>query len=161
MSKDLFNFKSADFSPCRKYRYTLWRWWDENKPYAMFICLNPSTADETKDDPTIRRCINFAKSWGYGGLCVTNLFALRATDPRVMLASFEPIGIDNDKWIQELAKKAGIIIAAWGTYGNYLNRDKQIIEKINNLNCLEKTKHGHPKHPLYIKADTIPVGIHV
>jgi hypothetical protein len=78
-----------------------------------------------------------------------------------MLASFEPIGIDNDKWIQELAKKAGIIIAAWGTYGNYLNRDRQVKDIIENIKCLETTKHGHPKHPLYIKADTIPVAMNV
>ncbi|GHX72979.1 hypothetical protein VCSRO16_3593 [Vibrio cholerae] len=70
---------TAELSKCRKYRYALWRTWDSDKPFAMFIGLNPSTADEKNDDPTLRRCINFAKSWGYGGVCMANLFAFRAT----------------------------------------------------------------------------------
>jgi len=82
----------AKFSACRKYRYALWRNWDESKPYAMIIGLNPSTADENKNDPTITRCINFATSWGYGGVCVTNLFAYCATVPSDMKASNDPIG---------------------------------------------------------------------
>ena len=102
----------AIFSVCRKYRYALWRSWDESKPYVMIIGLNPSTADETKDDPTITRCINFAKSWGYGGVCVTNLFAYRATVPSDMKASNEPIGTENDAWLYKLAREAAIIVAA-------------------------------------------------
>ena len=86
--------KNAKFSACRKYRYALWRTWDESKPYVMIIGLNPSTADENKNDPTITRCINFAKSWGYGGVCVTNLFAFRATVPSDMKTSNDPIGTE-------------------------------------------------------------------
>lgn len=74
----------AELSKCRTYRYALWRTWDESKPFAMFVGLNPSTADELEDDPTIRRCINFSKLWGYGGLCMVNLFAYRATDPTAL-----------------------------------------------------------------------------
>ncbi len=74
----------AELSKCRAYRYALWRTWDESKPFAMFVGLNPSTADELEDDPTIRRCINFSKLWGYGGLCMVNLFAYRATDPTAL-----------------------------------------------------------------------------
>ncbi|HEC24975.1 MAG TPA: DUF1643 domain-containing protein, partial [bacterium] len=100
----------ANLSECRKYRYALWRTWDELKPCAMFIGLNPSTADETEDDPTIKRCINYSKDWGYGGLCMVNLFAFRATSPSDMRASIEPIGSDNDEWIQKLSKEAGVIV---------------------------------------------------
>ena len=88
----------AKFSACRKYRYALWRTWDESKPNVMIIGLNPSTADENENDPTITRCINFAKSWGYGGVCVTNLFAYCATVPSDMKASNDPIGSENDSW---------------------------------------------------------------
>ena len=157
---DLFGNKAADFSPCRDYRYTLWRWWDQEKPYVMFIGLNPSTADEIEDDPTIRRCINFAKSWGYGGFCMTNLFALRATDPKNMINHSVPIGQSNDMWITDIASDAGIISAAWGTNGNHLNRDKDVLELLDKMYCLGKTKDGFPKHPLYIKADTQPVIFH-
>lgn len=153
---DLFGSKSADFSPCRNYRYALWRWWDESIPYAMFVGLNPSTADEIDDDRTITRCINFAKSWGYGGLCMTNLFALRTKHPKVMKAHNSPVGIENNKWLISLSKDAGIIIAAWGVDGIHMRRDEEVKAMINNLHCLEKTKEGHPKHPLYIKADTQP-----
>jgi hypothetical protein len=86
----------AKFSACRKYRYALWRTWDESKPNVMIIGLNPSTADENENDPTITRCINFAKSWGYGGVCVTNLFAYCATVPSDMKESNDPIGSEND-----------------------------------------------------------------
>ena len=97
---------SAIFSSCRKYRYILWRRWavDCNANYAMFVGLNPSTADETDDDPTIRRCIRFAKSWGYSGLCMANLFAYRATDPKDMLVATGPVGVENDKYLLEYAK---------------------------------------------------------
>lgn len=154
---NLFSFKSATFSNCREYRYTLWRWWDEEKPYAMFIGLNPSTADETNDDPTIRRCINFSKRWGYGGLCMANLFALRATDPQEMLKHPLPAGAENDKWIHSLAANAGIVVAAWGVHGKHLNRDEDVVANIDKLYCLKKTKGGFPGHPLYIKSDTEPI----
>ena len=155
--------KAAEFSDCRKYRYTLTRYWDETKPYAVFICLNPSTADETKDDPTVRRCINFSKAWGYGGFVMLNLFSFRATDPKVMKAEYEPIGKDNDVWIKHMADKAGIVIAAWGMHGAFLRRNEEILEMLNGqLHCLALTKDGHPRHPLYLKKDLkpIPLTIH-
>ena len=104
--------KDAVFSDCRNYRYALWRIWDDAKPYAMFIGLNPSTADETEDDPTIRRCMNFAKDWGYGGLCMTNLFAYRATIPANMMSAADPVGAENNAWLANLAENAGVIVAA-------------------------------------------------
>ena len=151
---DLFDYKSAVFSEDRKYRYALWRWWDKSKPYVMFIGLNPSTADETEDDPTIRRCIKFAQSWGFGGLCMVNLFAIRATDPRNMLKHPEPIGIDNDEHLIMISDKAGKIVAAWGTRGDHKNRDKEVMAFIPDMFCLEITKEGFPKHPLYIRSNT-------
>ena len=149
--------KSAKFSPCRAYRYTLWRIWDKSKPYAMFIGLNPSTADEVNDDPTVRRCINYSRDWGYGGLCMTNIFAYRATDPKNMISFPSPIGPRNNFWLKKSSKKAGIIVAAWGTKGEYKNRGSEVIELIDNLQCLRITKDGHPQHPLYLSKNIKPI----
>jgi len=151
--------KSALFSPCRNYRYALWRWWDKEKPYAMFIGLNPSTADEINDDPTIRRCMRFAKDWGYGGLCMANLFAFRATNPKEMKNSSFPVGVQNTDWLVKISKHkdAGVIVFAWGTHGTHQERDLVITDLIPNGMCLGVTKNGHPRHPLYLKADTEPI----
>ena len=119
----------------------------------MFIGLNPSTADETMDDPTIRRCIVFAKSWGYAGLCMTNLFAYRATYPKDMKAIEDPIGGMNDYYLKMLAENAGQIIAAWGVDGAFRGRDQQVRAIIAGMDCLGFTKDGHPRHPLYLKKD--------
>ena len=151
-----YESQTALFSADRKYRYILWRWWSR-KPFAMFIGLNPSTADERNDDPTIRRCIRFASDWGYGGLCMTNLFALRATDPKEMMKHPMPIGSENDGWLLELSQEAGIVIAAWGTKGGFQQRDKAVYAMIDNLKCLGLTKAGHPKHPLYLSKDVRPI----
>lgn len=153
--------KSAYFSECHTYRYTLWRMWDETKPFCLFIGLNPSTADETNDDPTIRRCINFAQTWGYGALCMANLFAFRATNPKDMLSHPYPIGDCNDSYLLMLSELAGITVAAWGTKGSHLGRDKEIVRKLGDMKCLRKTEKGFPGHPLYIPNDTklIPFSI--
>lgn len=147
----------ANLSKCRKYRYALWRTWDDSKPYAMFIGLNPSTADETEDDPTINRCINYSRDWGYGGLCMVNLFAFRATDPSDMMASDDPIGSDNDDWIIKLSKEAGVIVAAWGNDGSYMGRSKKVMNRIPNLMCLNINKTGEPAHPLYQSGSATPI----
>jgi len=146
------------FSPDRMYRYTLWREWDIFNPdYAMFIGLNPSTADEIKNDPTVRRCIGFAKDWGYGALCMTNAFAYRATDPREIISCALPIGSENDKWLVKVAKDAGIVIAAWGVNGSFLSRDKGVLKLLHNsIYCLGKTKDGYPRHPLYVYQKVQP-----
>lgn len=155
------------FSPCRKYRYTLWRTWDyeygENTrgevqpPYVQFIGLNPSTADETQDDPTIRRCKAFAKAWGFGAMCMTNLFAWRDTDPKKMKKVPSPIGEDNDKWLAEIASGASVIIAAWGKDGSHLYRGTKVKQLIPNLKCLRKNKDGSPEHPLYLPSNLTPI----
>lgn len=165
MQKDASQFglfddmsKGADLSLDRTYRYSLWRIWDASKPFVLFIGLNPSTADEREDDPTIRRCINFARSWGYGGLYMANLFALRATDPAEMKSHKLPVGLGNDDVLLELSKQAGLIVCAWGIHGAHLSREHHVYEllKTHSLMCLDITKNGHPKHPLYIKSDTEP-----
>ena len=108
MKRRKFSKSGAVFSDCRKYRYALWRMWNEHMPIAMIIGLNPSTADQTRNDPTITRCINFASSWGYGGVCVTNLFGFRATAPTELKAHHDPIGKENDAWVHEMAKDSTI-----------------------------------------------------
>ena len=152
--------KIIAFSSCRKYRYTLWRHWhnlfSQDTAYVMFIGLNPSTADEIKDDNTIRRCIGYAKDWGYAGLCMTNLFAFRTREPKVMKANVNPVGPDNDKYLIEIAKYASVIIAAWGIDGAYLGRDQEVIKLIPNLHYLKLTKNGFPGHPLFLPKNLKP-----
>ena len=145
--------KNATFSDCRKYRYALSRTWNGKKKTILFIGLNPSTADEKIDDPTIRRCINYAQNWGYGSLLMVNLFAYRATMPSELKNVKNPIGNDNDLHIIELSKKADIAVAAWGNEGTLLNRDKEVKKILPNLMCLKINKSGQPSHPLYQKKD--------
>ena len=122
----------------------------------MFIGLNPSTADETNDDPTVRRCIRYAKYWGYSGLCMTNLFAFRATNPEDMKAAEDPIGPENNQTLIDKAKNAEIIIAAWGIHGKYISRDKEVLGIIPQLYYLRLTKKGYPGHPLYLPKNLKP-----
>jgi hypothetical protein len=145
------------FSEDRVHRYTLWREWMGGQGYAMIVGLNPSTADETLDDRTIRRCINFAKGWGYGALCMTNLFAYRTRYPKVLKAASDPIGPDNDRWLVEMAREAGVIVAAWGTHGCYLKRDQAVRGLLPALHVLRFTRDGFPEHPLYLPGNLTPV----
>lgn len=145
----------ALFSPCRTYRYVLQREWGYTGVNAVFIGLNPSTADETKDDPTIRRCIGYAKAWHCDGLIMLNLFAFRATDPNVMRAAADPVGPDNDKWLKRLCGFTAV--AAWGTHGTYRNRENEVRALLPNLHCLKLTKDGHPAHPLYLPKTLKPI----
>lgn len=149
----------AVISACGKYRYRLGRTWDAALRPACFVMLNPSTADATEDDPTIRRCIGFAKSWGCGGIVVVNLFAYRATDPKQLLKAADPVGPDNDEHIRAAVVECHPVVAAWGVHGVLRQRDgrvKWLLERWGVLpKCLGKTKDGrHPRHPLYVRADT-------
>ena len=141
-------YRGAVLSPCRKYRYALNRIWNKDMPFVVFIGLNPSTADEIEDDPTIRRCIRYAYDWGYGGVHMLNLFAFRATEPKDMREAAEPVGIDNDKFLLAYASrpKNEIVIAAWGAHGAFLGREKAVKKLISPLHCLSITKDGHPGH---------------
>lgn len=151
--------KDAIVSPCRKYRYALWRIWDTSKPLVLFICLNPSTADETNDDPTLRRCITFAKSWGYGGVCIANLFAIRATQPAEIKKCEDPIGIENDRWLVKLADEADLIIGAWGNDGTFQNRSQDVKRLLPTLHYLKMNASGEPAHPLYLPKSLKPFPI--
>lgn len=147
---------SAVLSDDRRYRYELWRRWSGGD-YCCFVGLNPSTADESADDPTIRRCIGFAKAWGYGALCMLNLFAFRATDPADMKREPEPVGADNDATLARLTEGAGIVIAAWGVHGTHRNRASEVMVNLPSLHCLGLTKDGHPRHPLYLPKTSEPL----
>lgn len=147
----------AEFSECRTYRYKLWRIWDEKKPLVLFIGLNPSTADETKNDPTIRRCIGFAQDWGFGGVVVTNLFAFRATKPADLFRAAEPVGPKTDQWLKRLSGESELVVAAWGNDGAKFGRSDEIRMIIPKMKCLNLNKSGEPAHPLYQKKDTKPV----
>jgi hypothetical protein len=146
----------AEISVCGRYRYTLWRRWATG-PQVLFVGLNPSTADATLDDPTIRRCIGFAKAWGYGGLLMANLFAWRATDPRHMLAAADPVGPRNDQALLEVHGKAALTVAAWGAQGSFLGRELVVRSLLPHLHVLRLTKGGHPGHPLYLPSSLRPV----
>lgn len=148
------------FSKDRLYRYTLWREWDNElfnnySGYVQFIGLNPSTADETNNDPTIIRCIGFAKLWGCAAICMTNIFAWRDTLPENMRLASDPIGVENNKHLIEVSIGAKFIVAAWGNHGDFLNRGNEVKEILNGkLLCLGKTANGSPRHPLYLNSKT-------
>lgn len=154
----LFIERCCHFSPCRRYRYALRITWDIGPP-QMFIGLNPSTADEYRDDPTVRRCIDFSRQWGRGGLIMANAFAFRATDPRDMFREAEPIGEKNTwQYLRDLAANcAGKPIAAWGRNVKKHPRVKGRQEAIMSalmLDCLGLNRDGTPVHPLYLAKDT-------
>lgn len=150
--------RSAAFCRRRIYRYTLWRRWSDGRRYVQFICLNPSTADEHSDDPTIRKCIKFAKSWGFDAMCMTNLFAYRATNPMVMKKALDPIGFGNDRWILKTARGASMIVAAWSQHGVHLNRGSAVRGLLQKfpLHYLRVTPGSQPWHPLYLPDATRP-----
>jgi len=163
--------RTAHFSSERDYRYLLRIIWDVNLPRMQCIGLNPSTADEYQDDPTLRRVKGFARSWGYGGIEMTNLFAFRATDPRKMMARIRPIGEilagnndgltnSNDLWITQTRKACDFCLCAWGTKGSFMDRDTAVVKllkPLGDLHCLNLTSGGFPQHPLYVAGKTTPI----
>jgi len=148
----------AMFTLDRLHRYTLTRIWSQ-KPLVQFIGLNPSTADEVQNDPTVTRCINFAHSWGFGGMVMTNLFAFRATKPKDLWKAADPVGPDNDFWLQHISSESEIVVGAWGTLGERLDRARQVIPLLpeSKIRVLGLTKNGQPKHPLYLKKSLKPL----
>jgi len=151
---------TATFDPTRRYRYRLTRTWDPSGPRVNFLMLNPSTADAQVLDPTVRRCVGFARSWGFGAVEVTNLFALRATDPRALEAHADPVGADNDRAIVDAARRADRVVVAWGTRGVLGGRAADVAGLIEGLGvrplALRVTRTGHPGHPLYVPGDVEP-----
>jgi hypothetical protein len=163
--------QDAVISECGKYRYLLTRRVGLGDRTATFIMLNPSTADALNDDPTIRRCIGFAHRWGCGRLVVTNLFAVRATDPADMRTASDPVGPENLDWVTRAVEMAvapcgpadrGPVVCAWGTHGSYMDQDRTVlgeIERVCTPMALGITRDGHPKHPLYVPyyAERVPL----
>jgi hypothetical protein len=149
----------ATFDATGAFRYHLWREWDAARPSVTFVMLNPSTADALHDDPTIRRCLGFARDWGYGRLEVVNLLAFRATIPRDLLAAVDPIGPANHRWLQR-AVRANDTIAAWGnTVGLLASHVSPSLRQRRGgrgVRSLGLTKLGHPRHPLYVPRSTVP-----
>ncbi len=146
------------FSPCRRYRYVLkCRWDDSSREIAIaWIGLNPSTADEWRLDPTLTRIKGFSASFGFNCFYMLNLFAFRATCPDVMKTQTDPIGAENDRHILDFSRKCKKVVACWGTHGTFLHRNKQVQALLYSagvqLQCLGKSKAGHPLHPLYQPA---------
>lgn len=144
----------AVYSPCERYRYALTRTWDPKGRRALFVMLNPSTATEVQNDPTVERCERRARALGFGAFRVTNIFAWRDTDPRKMRAASDPVGPENDAAIVDGAAWADQVICAWGSHGAHLDRGPAVEALLRAtgqpLFHLGLTKHGHPRHPLYI-----------
>jgi hypothetical protein len=151
----------ATFSPCRTWRYLLWRRWDASKPVANFLMLNPSTADEVKLDPTCARARDYAERWGYGALIVTNIFAFRNTSPDEMKAARDPVGPGNDAAIARAARESALVVCAWGNHGAFLGRSarvKALLAKNRiSLHALRLNANGEPAHPLYLPGTLKPV----
>lgn len=144
--------------PENLYRYRLWRRWGLGSKSIAFILLNPSTADETKDDPTVRRCIGYAKKWGYDGLEVLNIFALRSTDPAGLRQVVDAVGPENNEWLLKVAAKSEKVICGWGMHGVLDGRGAAVAKLLESipLYALHLTDSGHPGHPLYLSGDLKP-----
>lgn len=149
--------KDALLSECRKYRYTLTRTWDPGHFRALFLMVNPSMADHKNDDPTVKRCMSFAQSWGAGSLVIANWFAFRSSEPEDLLQQVDPVGPRNRRILKDLLFDAKIVVCAWGSHGNKVNA--LIAEEIpymqwslnsRELWCLGTTQDGSPRHPLFL-----------
>jgi len=170
----------AEWSECGRYRYALWRIWGEpGEAAAAFIGMNPSSADEHHDDATARKCGQYARRWGYAGMLMLNLWAIRGTDPEEALrGDVDPVGPENNGWIVAYAEDGcltypdeamatpvgehpiGLFVAAWGTRGTMNDRGEHVAKRIahwQDIYCLGTTKHGHPKHPARLANDKEPV----
>ena len=153
--------RGATFDTSGQYRYTLWRHWSATRPKVTFVMLNPSTADHRVDDPTIRRCIDFARRWGFGSLHAVNLFAYRTVSPKILAQAVAPIGPRNDHYLRHAQRLAADVVVAWGVHGSLHGRDEQVLTLLtrrrdSRLLCLGTTKHGLPRQPLDLPATTCP-----
>lgn len=164
--------RAAKFSKYRKYRYSLTRWWapEADKGHVNFIMLNPSVAGESEDDPTVRRCMAYARAWGYRGLVITNLYALVSTDPRALVTAAEPVGPDNDGFITLMAQRAALVCVAWGQWGAprmsrkrglYMGRGPVVLKLLESLAVVPVafgvTQEAQPLHPLRLPNILDPV----
>lgn len=164
MTERLWIDGAAELSACQRYRYRLERRVAMFDRIATFIMLNPSTATAEADDPTIRRCIGFARAWLCGRLIVVNLFAYRATRPADMKAQADPVGPGNDAAIERAAlethRSGGLLICAWGAHGGHRDRDRTVLSRLDTLGvqpmALDETAEGFPRHPLYLRGTSRP-----
>ena len=148
---------SCKFSKSKLYRYSLRRTWAlGSRKQVLFIGLNPSSADSESDDPTIRRCVQFASSWGFNSLEMVNLFAFRATYPKDLFGDMDPVGLHNDGWIRKAHQRSSLTIACWGSSGLFKNRAEIVMNSIDNLFCIKKNKDETPSHPLYLNSKITP-----
>lgn len=151
----------AVYSDCERFRYSLSRVWASAGPRVLFILLNPSTATELHNDPTVERCERRARALGFGAFEVANIFAYRATDPRAMRAAADAIGPDNDQAVFDAASRADMVICGWGGHGIHLDRGADIAARLRAagvaLHHLGMTRNGQPRHPLYLGYDIQPV----
>ncbi len=149
---------SATLSACRRYRYVLIRCWDESLPQLIAIGLNPSKADESTNDNTVRKLIVLAKRWGYGRLVLLNLFAWRSTDRSAIATAPDPVGPENDAALERYCTPGRKVLVAWGNDGWRLARDQKVLHRLQAIGCdvwsLGVTKEGRPKHCLYLANDT-------
>lgn len=149
--------RGALLSDDGKYRYRLWRLWDADRPVMVWVMLNPSTADAEQDDPTIRKCVGFARLHGYGGILVVNLFAARATDPKELPGITDPVGPENDDHIIAACEAPILakVVGGWGVNRFAERRARSVVALIRGtsqrrIKCFRRTKNGHPSHPLYL-----------
>jgi hypothetical protein len=160
----------ATFSDCERYRYTLHRRWTPEPPTltpgphisiapgarVCFCLLNPSTADAKVLDPTLTRCVTFARRWGAGHMEVVNAFALRSTQPAALKKHRDPVGPDNDRAIRRAAKRADLVVIGWGAHATLHDRHAEVLKLLEGLCtpvCFATTQAGLPKHPLYLPGD--------
>ena len=150
-----YEHASEIISDCGVYRYQLERRWGDGK-VVLWLMLNPSTADGIEDDPTIRRCVGFSVRWGYAGILVGNLFALRATDPSAIAKHPDPVGPFNALHLALMAARASAVVAAWGGHRKALPAySRQVLDELSafkSFKCLGRTQSGAPRHPLYLPA---------
>ena len=136
------------------HRYELFRTWDVDGKVACFVMLNPSTADAEQDDPTVRKCVGFAKRWGCGGVRIVNLFSIRSPSPSAIRLSDSPVGPRCDEHLLDAASNSDIAVAAWGNHGGYHARDRGVLDMLRRegvaVQCLGVTTKGFPRHPLYV-----------
>lgn len=150
--------RTATFDRPRVFRYEMWRRWaDGDRGYVNFICLNPSTADERTDDPTVKKCVKFARTWGFDALCITNLFAYRATDRSMIKKVADPVGLGNDRHILKVAQDAALVVCAWSGDGSFMGRGSIVRRMIARFDphYLRLTRE-QPWHPLYLPDNTKP-----
>ena len=154
-----YTLQRARLSECGRYRFSLERAWQSGRGRVVFIGLNPSTADHLKDDPTVRRCVRFARDWGFREMELVNLFAFRSAYPQQLRAAADPIGPGNDRWIERASKRGDKTIACWGSAGGYLDRARLVSERLPRLFYLRINRDGQPAHPLYLPASLQPMAL--